>query len=492
MLEQLLHRLDEMFIPSAYTPDCERYLTARMYLRVCWIAAITAIAYIPLNVFVGYYSGCVCLFVLAPAFCCIPFILKRTGNHTLVVNLIVLLAHSCFIFYITTDGGFPSAGTLFWLPTAPMVSLLLSQRFWATVWLCISVLTFVGFYVCWLLVGALPIYYNAQFKPIYSLIVMIGGLVVNFIIMALMEGVRRKAYKAVRQQKVILEQQTQEIQKGNEQLQQKNMQLESLLQQNNDFLGMVVHDLKNPLAGIEASAKILEDSRLSLEEHQEFLQLIQYSSAQMLDLIKNLLEYNALEQKAILVHPAVCDVVAVVNTVLNTYRIAANKKGIVLLFDAPPALFVCLDTALMLQILDNLISNAIKFSPKGAPISVRVFLREPQTQRIESHSYIEQAHCKCVFEVSDKGPGLTEDDKKKMFGKFMKLSARPTGGEHSTGLGLSIVKTLVQLLDGSIRCESELGEGTTFIVELPTIQTDSILPTLNVAHSSVENILEPV
>jgi signal transduction histidine kinase len=498
MLEQLLHRLDEIFIPSAYTPDCEDYLTARMYLRVCWIAAITTIAYIPLNVFIGYYSGCVCLLVLAPAFCCIPFILKRTGNHTLVVNLIVLLAHSCFIFYIATDGGFPSAGTLFWLPTAPMVSLLLSQRFWATVWLCISVLTFVGFYVCWLLVGALPIHYNPQYKPIYSLIVMIGGLVVNFIIMALMETVRRKTYKAVRQQKVILEQQTHEIQKGNEQLQQKNIQLESLLQQNNDFLGMVVHDLKNPLAGIEATAKILEDSRLSLEEHQEFLQLIRYSSAQMLDLIKNLLEYNALEQKAILVHPAVCDVVVVVNTVLNSYRIAANKKGIALLFDAPPSLFVCLDTALTLQILDNLISNAIKFSPQGAPISVRVSLRGQQT--MESHSYIEQAACRCVFEVSDKGPGLTEDDKKKMFGKFVKLSARPTGGEHSTGLGLSIVKTLVLLLDGSIHCESELGEGTTFIVELPTIHTDSMLPTLSAVHStlhsaaysSVENILQPV
>jgi signal transduction histidine kinase len=327
---------------------------------------------------------------------------------------------------------------------------------------------------------------------------MIGGLVVNFIIMALMETVRRRTYKAVRQQKVILEQQTHEIQKGNEQLQQKNVQLESLLQQNNDFLGMVVHDLKNPLAGIEATAKILEDSRLSLEEHQEFLQLIRYSSAQMLDLIKNLLEYNALEQKAILVHPAVCDAVVVVNTVLNSYRIAANKKGITLLFEAPTALFVCLDTALTLQILDNLISNAIKFSPQGAPISVRVSLRGQQT--MESHSYLEQAACRCVFEVSDKGPGLTEDDKKKMFGKFVKLSARPTGGEHSTGLGLSIVKTLVLLLDGSIRCDSELGKGTTFIVELPTIYTDSMLPTpsaahstlQSAAHSNLENILQPV
>lgn len=492
MFGQLLRRLDEKFIPSAYTPDSENYLIARMYLRACWIAAITTAAYIPLNAFIGYYGGCVCLSLLVPAYCYIPFIFKRTGNHTLAVNLIALLATACFIFYIGTDGGFPSSGTLFWLPTAPMVSLLLSQRFWASIWLCISVLVFIGYYICWLLVGPLPVHYNVQYKPIYNLLVMIGGLVVNFLMMALMEGVRRKAYKEIRQQKITLEQQTYEIQKGNEQLQQKNIQLESLLQQNNDFLGMVVHDLKNPLAGIEATTKILEDSRLSLEEHHEFLQLIRQSSSQMLDLIKNLLEYNALEQKAILVHPAICDAVVVVNTVLNSYQIAAKKKGITLLFDAPPTLFVCLDTALTLQILDNLISNAIKFSPQGAPVSISVSLRE---QSIDAHSYLEQAATgRCVFTVSDQGPGLTEDDKKKMFGKFMKLSARPTGGEHSTGLGLSIVKTLVLLLDGSIRCDSELGRGTTFIVELPTICTDSMLPTPSgkLQQHSEERLLEPV
>lgn len=488
MFGQLLHRLDEKFIPSAYTPDSENYLTARMYLLACWIAAITTATFIPITAFIGYYSACVCVSILTPIFCCIPFVLKRTRNNTLAVNLIAFLATGCFIFYIATDGGYPSSGSLFWLPIAPMVSLLLSQRFWAIVWLCVSVLTFVAFYF----VGPLPIHYNTQFKPIYSLIVMIIGLVVNFLIMALMEDVRRKAYKEIRQQKVTLEQQTHEIQKGNEQLQQKNIQLESLLHQNNDFLGMVVHDLKNPLASIEATAKILEDSRLTLEEHREFLQLIRHSSAQMLDLIKNLLEYNALEQKAILVHPAICDAVVVVNTVLNSYRLAAEKKGITLLFEAPPTLFVCLDTALTLQILDNLISNAIKFSPQGESVSVSVSLRE---QSIDAHSYLEQATTgRCVFTVSDKGPGLTEDDKKKMFGKFMKLSARPTGGEHSTGLGLSIVKTLVLLLDGSIRCDSEFGRGTTFIVELPTICTDSMLPTPSdkLQQHREERLLEPV
>ena len=71
-------------------------------------------------------------------------------------------------------------------------------------------------------------------------------------------------------------------------------------------------------------------------------------------------------------------------------------------------------------------------------------------------------------EVQDQGPGLSADDQKKLFGKFARLSAKPTGGEHSTGLGLSIVKKMVEAMNGKVWCESKLGQGATFIVELPT------------------------
>jgi two-component system, sensor histidine kinase and response regulator len=70
-------------------------------------------------------------------------------------------------------------------------------------------------------------------------------------------------------------------------------------------------------------------------------------------------------------------------------------------------------------------------------------------------------------EIQDEGPGISQDDMKKLFGKFARLSARPTGGEHSTGLGLSIVKKMVEAMNGNVWCESELGKGATFIVELP-------------------------
>jgi len=103
------------------------------------------------------------------------------------------------------------------------------------------------------------------------------------------------------------------------------------------------------------------------------------------------------------------------------------------------------------RVLENLLSNAVKFSPPGR----RVWLKaEADAQRL-------------VLRVKDEGPGFTPDDKRKIFGKFQRLSARPTGGEHSSGLGLSIVWALVQRLGGQIELESQVGQGSEFILRLP-------------------------
>jgi signal transduction histidine kinase len=110
-----------------------------------------------------------------------------------------------------------------------------------------------------------------------------------------------------------------------------------------------------------------------------------------------------------------------------------------------------LDPSITVQVLENLVSNAVKYSPPGKNIFVRL-KKQPSVARME---------------VQDEGPGLSAEDQKKLFGKFARLSAKPTGGEHSTGLGLSIVKKMVEAMNGKVWCESELGRGATFIVEFP-------------------------
>jgi signal transduction histidine kinase len=97
----------------------------------------------------------------------------------------------------------------------------------------------------------------------------------------------------------------------------------------------------------------------------------------------------------------------------------------------------------MVQVMENLLSNAVKYSPPGKPIHVRL-RKLPDSVR---------------FEVQDEGPGLSAEDQKQLFGKFARLSAKPTGGESATGLGLSIVKRMVEGMSGKVWCESEPGKG---------------------------------
>ncbi len=112
---------------------------------------------------------------------------------------------------------------------------------------------------------------------------------------------------------------------------------------------------------------------------------------------------------------------------------------------------VFLDKSAVNQILDNLVSNALKFSLPGKKVTLSV----------------KQNEGKVRFEVQDEGPGLKEKDKTKLFSKFARLSAIPTAKESSTGLGLYIVKRLTTAMNGMIWCESEFGNGANFIVELP-------------------------
>jgi two-component system sensor histidine kinase/response regulator len=102
-------------------------------------------------------------------------------------------------------------------------------------------------------------------------------------------------------------------------------------------------------------------------------------------------------------------------------------------------------------VVDNLLSNAVKFSPAGKSVTVATRAAGPVAE----------------IHVRDQGPGLTPADREGLFRRYTRLSARPTGGEPSTGLGLSIVQTLTLAMNGSVACESEPGGGALFVVKLP-------------------------
>jgi signal transduction histidine kinase len=267
-------------------------------------------------------------------------------------------------------------------------------------------------------------------------------------------------------QQEVLEVQAQEIEIANTALQEKNLELEHLNNEKNEFLGIAAHDLKNPLTHIimaTGTATRYYD-RMTDNDIQGQLHSIGVVAVRMTEIITNILDVNAIERGALVLHPTVFDVAPKVRAIVEDYTSRAEEKHITLHFALEtPSSLVLADEPATNQVLDNIISNAVKYSPHGKNVFVRVKASNGGVR----------------IEVQDEGPGISSDDMKKLFGKFVRLSARPTGGEHSTGLGLSIVKRMVEAMNGKVWCESEFGDGlpnglpnglptgATFIVELP-------------------------
>lgn len=222
----------------------------------------------------------------------------------------------------------------------------------------------------------------------------------------------------------------------------------------NEFLGIVAHDLKNPLANIKMFTDLMNKDveTLSKEEIKEYTGDVLTEAERMFTLITNLLDVNKIE-RGFKANPIRLDLTSITEAVADNYRQRAEQKSLILHFEAKaPQANVMADEVATMQVVENLVSNAVKYSPNGE----------------NKHIWVRVVPADKAFrvEVQDEGPGLSPEDKEKLFGHFARLSAQPTGGEHSTGLGLSIVKKMVEAMNGKIWVESEKGKGATFIVEL--------------------------
>jgi len=232
----------------------------------------------------------------------------------------------------------------------------------------------------------------------------------------------------------------------------KNVDLVKLNQDKNEFIGIVAHDLKNPLSAIKGYSEEIEEycQEMPTKEIAELSGFIQKASAKMSTLITNLLDVNQIESGNIRLQLDSIDILPVIKNIVQDYSKRAKDKDIELHFSHTSANFHAhTDVDAVGQILDNIISNAVKYSPLGKNIYINLLVKKGKIR----------------CEIKDKGQGLSTNDQKKLFGKFSRLSTKPTGGEHSTGLGLFIVKKLVEAMNAEIWCESELGKGATFIVE---------------------------
>lgn len=239
-----------------------------------------------------------------------------------------------------------------------------------------------------------------------------------------------------------LELQNQEILKKNEEL--TNLNLEK-----NNLIGIVAHDLKSPLNQIKGLLSLVNMTGQVDKETSKYLAMMDQSVVRLNEMIAKILDVEAIESRKLNLKIERVNLSEMLTRIADRYVNDATKKNIDFHRNIASDVFAQADRNYTEQVLENLVSNAVKFSPFDR--SVQLNLTKNGTP---------------VIEVKDQGPGLSEDDKKKLFGKYQKLSARPTGNEISTGLGLSIVKKFVEAMEGEIWCESELGKGASFFVKL--------------------------
>ena len=234
-----------------------------------------------------------------------------------------------------------------------------------------------------------------------------------------------------------------------------NERLMNLNDEKNHFLGVTIHDLKSPLNRVIGLIDLVYQHGLDKfdPKQREFFQLIREACVNMQTLVVNLLDMNRIEQGFNAVNAENVQLSPLMERIVQTFQVQAQRKGITLSLENPESAKVVRTDPLMLnRILENLISNAIKFSPHNKSVLVRV---------MHNDSYFK-------IEVQDQGFGITDAERPRLFKKFQRLSNRPTGGENSTGLGLSITMELVKALKGQLSVESEENKGSKFIVQLPS------------------------
>jgi len=233
-------------------------------------------------------------------------------------------------------------------------------------------------------------------------------------------------------------------------------ELQALNAKKNEFLGMAAHDLRGPLGLIGAWAGItlrqIQNGTLQPDKGVRDLGRVVAMADHMNRLVSDLLDISAIESGKVQIRPGVEDLQGLLGECEQVFSRLAADKGIVLkVLPGEGQALVLADRDRVLEVLSNLVSNALKFTPPGGSVTVWC---EPDPDGFVAH-------------VEDTGPGLSSEDLKAAFRRFGKLSARPTGGEPSTGLGLAIVKKLVEMQGGRVWVTSRPGHGARFSFSLP-------------------------
>lgn len=263
-----------------------------------------------------------------------------------------------------------------------------------------------------------------------------------------------KANGQIQKQNEDILQKNQEIEKALEKLNINNQELTDLNREKDGMMSVVAHDLRTPLNNIQGLIQLITLDGTLNDEQNEYVNTIKTVVQRGNEMIRDLLDINKAQSQDTVINKKEVDLEKYISKWKSNFDKPLNEKSQRLIVSGTiEGVKVMTDDGLLSRILDNLTSNAMKFSDPGKNIYLKMKVTKTKLGLI----------------LKDEGPGISKEDQEKMFKPFTKLSARPTAGEASNGLGLSIIKSLVEKLGGTIEVKSELGKGTAFLIAIPIV-----------------------
>lgn len=256
-------------------------------------------------------------------------------------------------------------------------------------------------------------------------------------------GISRDVTAQVRAEQALLEQARQ--------LSLHNDRLRELDGMKDEFIGLVSHELRTPLTSIIGYVRLLRDKRTSGVDADQYAEVIQRNAQRLLRLVEDLLFLSQAHSGTMHVELRSADLAEIAEAAVEEMRPEAERKHIALVFSPAGAPRLPADATRIAQLLGNLISNAVKFTPDGGKVEVRVGARKD----------------KAVLEVADTGVGIPAADRDRIFDRFFRSATATQQMVPGTGLGLTIAQNIVAAHHGAITVESDEGRGSTFRISLP-------------------------
>ena len=236
-------------------------------------------------------------------------------------------------------------------------------------------------------------------------------------------------------------------------------EIEQLSKLRSEFVSIVSHEFRTPLTGIQGFSEMIRDETLTIPEMREYAGDINKDARRLARLITDMLDLDRMESGRMTLNLEPVDLNRIVRDTAALFRLSAGDRPLELDLDQRLPVLLA-DSDRLTQVVTNLLSNAIKYSPSGGAVQLR-------TKRAEKT---------VTFTVRDHGMGIPADQLETIFDRYSRVQTTQTRSIQGTGLGLPIVRQIVQLSDGKVWATSESGRGSVFHVELPLLEVASVVP----------------